>query len=308
MQRIVTIIMLMCIISHTWCVYAQPQPANTDHVNRKWKDMSYASLSPSQKLDIYLPNEGNGPFPVILSIHGGAFMMGDKADGQLNPMLEGLKRGYAVVSINYRMSGEALFPANIQDVKAAIRWIRAHAKEYLLNGDRIAAWGGSAGGNLSALAGTSGDVKELEGNRQGDTSKSSRVQAVVDWFGPIEFIQMDEQFKVSGKGKADHSEPNSPESRVLGKQITLIPEKVRAASPATYITKDDPPFFIQHGEMDPLVPVEQSVNLHKSLLKVLPSDKVSFEILSGAGHGGPQFEMKENLDKVFAFLDKWLKR
>jgi acetyl esterase/lipase len=286
---------------------AQPHPANTDQVKRKWKDLSYASVSAAQKLDIYLPDEGNGPFPVILSIHGGAFMMGDKADGQLNPMLEGLKRGYAVVSINYRMSGEALFPANIQDVKAAIRWVRAHAREYKLNGDHIAAWGGSAGGNLSALAGTSGEVKALEDTGLGNGGQSSRVQAVVDWFGPIEFIRMDEQFKVSGKGKADHSEPNSPESRVLGEQITRIPDKVKAASPATYITADDPPFFIQHGEMDQLVPVEQSVEFAAALHSLLPENKVNFEILKGAKHGGPQFETKENLDKVFNFLDRWLK-
>jgi len=91
--------------------------------------MAYAATSLSQKLDVYLP-EGNGPFPVILSIHGGAFKGGDKRDGQLTPMLEGLKRGYAVVSINYRLSPEAIFPAQIFDVKAAVRWIRANAKQY----------------------------------------------------------------------------------------------------------------------------------------------------------------------------------
>ena len=113
--------------------YSQPSKANTDHIKRKWLDIAYASLSPAQKLDIYLPDEGDGPFPVIVSVHGGAFKFGDKADGQLTPMLEGLKRGYAVVSINYRMSGEALFPKNIHDVKAAIRWVRANAKQYSFN-------------------------------------------------------------------------------------------------------------------------------------------------------------------------------
>ena len=102
--------------------FAQPPTANTGHIKRKWLNISYATISSAQKLDIYLPEEGNGPFPVIISIHGGAFMFGDKADEQVNPMLEGLKHDYAVVSINYRLSGEALFPKNINDVKAAIRW------------------------------------------------------------------------------------------------------------------------------------------------------------------------------------------
>ena len=106
---------------------AQPRPAEVSAIKRKWQDIAYANLSPSQKLDIYLPDEGDGPFPVIVSVHGGAFMFGDKVDGQLTPMLEGLKRGYAVVSINYRLSGEALFPANITDVKAAIRGVKANA-------------------------------------------------------------------------------------------------------------------------------------------------------------------------------------
>ncbi len=108
----------------------EPPPANTDHVKRKFLDIPYASLSPAQKLDIYLPDEGEGPFPVIVWIHGGAFMGGDKADLQVLPSLEGLKRGYAVVAINYRLSGEARFPALVHDAKAAIRWIRANAQIY----------------------------------------------------------------------------------------------------------------------------------------------------------------------------------
>ena len=114
--------------------------ANTDHVKRKFLDLPYADLSPAQKLDIYLPDEGNGPFPVIMSIHGGAFMGCDKADMQVLPMLEGLKRGYAVVAVNYRLSWEAKFPALVHDVKAAVRWIRAHAQRYHLDPEKIAAW------------------------------------------------------------------------------------------------------------------------------------------------------------------------
>ena len=131
-----------------YAIQGSPPPADTSFVKRKFLDLPYAKLSNSQKLDIYLPDHGDGPFPVIVSIHGGAFMGCDKGDLQLLPMLEGLKQGFAVISINYRMSGEAKFPALVQDAKAAIRWIRGNAAKYELNPEKLVAWGGSAGGYL----------------------------------------------------------------------------------------------------------------------------------------------------------------
>ena len=280
---------------------------NTDAVKNKWKDIPYATISKAQKLDIYLPGEGNGPFPVILAIHGGAFKFGDKASAHMAYMLHGLTRGYAVVSINYRMSGEAKAPQLIHDVKAAIRWIRANAKQYKLNPDKIAAWGPSAGGHLSALAGTSGDVKVLEDLTLGNPTYSSRVQAVVDWFGPINFLTMDDQYTVLGVKGMEHSTPDSPESEVIGKHIIHAAKEVKAFNPETYITNDDPPFFIQHGSKDPLIPYLQSIAFADALYKVLGKEKVHFELLEGEGHGGPQFDDPRNLDKIFSFLDMHLK-
>jgi acetyl esterase/lipase len=291
-----------CLLLAGFAVQAQKSSEKPNHA-----DVAYATTSPAQTLDIYLPKLGKGPFPVIVQIHGGAFRAGDKADGQVNASLEGLKRGYAIVSINYRLSGEAIFPAQIQDVKAAIRWLRANAKTYTLNPDKMAAWGGSAGGHLAAMAGTTGDVPEFDDARLGNAEVSSRVQAVVDWFGPIQFDQMDPQFMASGKGRADHSAPNSPESALVGKPLAQALDLVKRASPATYISKTDPPFFIQHGTVDPLVPTQQSVNFAAALTNVLGKDKVTFIPLEGAGHGGPQFSAPDNLNKVFAFLDTYLK-
>jgi acetyl esterase/lipase len=290
------------------CLGQGSRKADTDFIKRQWTDISYAAQSSAQKLDIYLPDEGNGPFPVILSIHGGAFKGGDKADRQVIPMLEGLKCGYAVVSINYRLSGESIFPAQIYDVKAAIRWIRANAKQFKLNPDRIAAWGGSAGGHLSAMAGVSGDVKDLEDLSQGNADQSSRIQAVVDWFGPTDFLTMDEQLKESRVSNPQiHSIPDSPESELIGKNITDAPELVKAANPETYISKDDPPFFIQHGLTDNLVPYQQSVNLTNKLEPVIGKEKVTLELIPETGHGGPAFQSEQNINRVFAFLDKYLK-
>jgi acetyl esterase/lipase len=303
-QTLIVILVFMGAMS----IQAQPGKPNTSQIKNKWLDVAYATASQAQKLDIYLPEEGNGPFPVIVSIHGGAFKGGDKADGQLTPMLEGLKKGYAVISINYRLSGEAIFPAQIYDVKAAIRWIRANAKQYKLNPDKIAVWGGSAGGHLSAMAGTSGNVKELEDLSMGNPTQSSRVLAVVDWFGPTDFLKMDEQLKASGvKNPQTHSIPNSPESELIGKNLADAPELVRKANPETYITPDDPPFLIQHGRIDHLVPYQQSENLAAKLIPVIGKEKVTFEILENNDHGGPGFTSTQNIEKVFVFLDKYLK-
>jgi acetyl esterase/lipase len=306
-----SILLLSALIIIRLFTHAQPQGglpmAKTADIKNKWTDIPYATASSAQKLDIYLPDAGDGPFPVIVSIHGGAFRMGDKADVQVTPMLAGLKQGYAVVSVNYRLSGEAIFPAQIYDVKAAIRWIKANAPTYKLNQDKMAVWGGSAGGYLASMAGTTADVKELEDLMQGNENYSSRVLAVVDWFGPINFNSMDAQFNISGKGKTDHNDANSPESELVGKKITAAQDLVKRANPAAYITKDDPPFLIEHGTTDHLVPTEQSIDFAKDLEKVLGKEKVTLKLLEGAGHGTAQFNSAENLEIVFKFLDKYLK-
>jgi acetyl esterase/lipase len=281
--------------------------ANTQHIKRKFLNVAYATLSPTQKLDIYLPDTGNGPFPVIIFTHGGAFKMGDKADGQVNGALEGVKHGYAAVSVNYRLSGEARFPASPEDIKASIRFVRAHAQQYQLNPNKVAAWGNSSGANMAAFIGTTGDVKTFDNPKLGNADQSSAVQAVVDWYGPIHFDQMDAQFKASGKGQPDHNKASSPESAYIGQPIQQALALVKRASPATYISKNDPPFFIQHGTADHIVPTQQSQNFYADLVKVLGQDKVTLTLLEGASHGGPQFETPQNLAKVFVFLDKYLK-
>jgi acetyl esterase/lipase len=284
--------------------------ADTSHVQRKYLDIPYAPLSPSQKLDVYLPDEGDGPFPVIVSIHGGAFMGCDKADEQVLPMLEGLKRGYAVVAVNYRLSWEAIFPACVHDVKAAVRWIRANAQRYRFDPGKIAAWGGSAGAYLASMLGTSDGVSELEDLSLGNPDQPSHVQAVVAWFGPTNFLKMDEYLAERGlppEPGMEHSGAHSPESLLLGRQITEIPDRARAANPETYITPAAPPFFLQHGTMDPVVPVQMSIHFAAKLEQVLGKDRVQLELLEGAEHGDPRFEAPENVERVLDFLDAHMK-
>lgn len=282
--------------------------AKTDHLQRKMFDLSYADLSAAQKLDLYWPDEGNGPFPVILVIHGGAFMGGDKRDIQLTPMLAGLKRGYAVVSMNYRMSGEAIFPALVQDVRAAIRWVRANAEKFLFDPAKIAVWGGSAGGYLALMAGVAAGIPELDDLALGNSEQPGNVQAVVAWFPPTDFLKMDEQLAESGflpPPEFAHSGANSPESLILGQKITEIPNLVRMANPETYLRPGLPPFFIQHGKMDDTVPYQQSLNFAKKLADIAP-EQVTHEILPNARHADPAFETSQNVQKVLDFIDQAL--
>ena len=261
----------------TGCVVAsaqplgQPVPADTI-VHR---DLAYVPGGHErQKLDLYLPKGGTN-LPLIINIHGGAFKMGSKEHGVPT---EYLAQGYAVASINYRLSQHAKFPAQIEDCKAAVRWLRAHAAEYRLDAKQIAAWGASAGGHLAAMLGTTGDVKEFDVG--GNLDQSSRVQAVVDYFGPTDFLQMDAHRLPNGM---THDPANSPESLLIGGAIQENKEKTARANPITYVTSDDPPFLICHGDADQLVPHHQSELLEAALKKA--GVTVTFYSVPGAGHG-----------------------
>jgi len=253
---------------------------------------------------------GEGPFPVILSIHGGAFMGCDKSDMQILPMLEGLQRGYAIVGLNYRLSWEATFPALVQDAKAALRWVRGNAAFYYLDPERVAAWGGSAGGYLSTMLGVSEGISALEDLSLGHGDQPCNVQAVVDWYGPTDFLKMDEQLADSGLTPLDgmeHSDVNSPESWLVGSKITVIPEQVKAANPETYIRENAAPFLIQHGVADATVPVQQSIGLAENLKRVCGEDRVTLELFEGFEHGDRRFDSPVNVKRVLDFIDQHLK-
>ena len=189
------------------------QAADTSWIKVKHLDLAYASKSPAQKLDLYLPNEGSGPFPLIIEFHPGGFMVGGKSMG-IGPMLEGLRRGYAVASVGYRLSGEAPFPAAVNDAKAAVKFLRASAVKYNLDPRRFAVWGSSAGGNLAALVAVSANEPSLVDSSLGNTEVSDAVQAAVDWYGPLDFLVMDEQFKDWGRAEAwARPPPRRPRNR-----------------------------------------------------------------------------------------------
>jgi acetyl esterase/lipase len=284
-----------------------PPPVDNSHIHRKWLDLAYAEVSPAQRLDIYLPNTVEGPFPVFVYVHGGAFAIGDKGHDQTGPYFMGLDYGYAVVAMNYRLSGEALFPAAVEDVKAALRWLRACGNDYQLDVDRIAVGGQSAGGNLAAMVGMTNGLGLFDDPALGNAEYSSDVQAVVDQFGPTDFLKMDEQLTASGLGPANHSEADSPESRYVGGRITELPERVRQADPMTYVHAGIPPILIQHGTADDQVPVQQSLEFAKVIEAKAGRERYELQLLEGAGHSTFEFWTRENMSTVFEFLDRRLK-
>jgi acetyl esterase/lipase len=270
-------------------------------------DLAYADISATQKLDLYLPTTGSGPYPVVIMVHGGGFMFGDKSDGAgLTGVDQLLAEGYAVASINYRLSGEAKYPAQIHDAKAAVRFLRANAGDYNLDPQKFGAWGASAGGNLVALLGTTCGVTELEGPELGNADQSSCVQAVVDWFGPIDFLKMDEQFAGTGCPQ-NHNAADSPESQLVGAAIQTVPEVVKTTNPMNYIDGTDAAFLIQHGSADCNIPPVQGKDLAEALTAAIGAENATYTLIDGAGHGGPQFETEANLQLVIDFLNTHLK-
>lgn len=232
--------------------------------------LAYADDHPDRNLlDLYVPQDG-GPCPLLMWVHGGAWQAGSRQlGGAIAARLERQRdRGYAIASIDYRFSSDAEFPAQIHDVKAALRWVRANAETYNIDPHRIVVMGASAGGHLVALAGTSGGEAMLEDLGQGNADQPSDVHGVIDCYGPTDFALMDEQAADNGcgPGSQNHSNPGSPESNLVDCDgLAACPEDVMEANPITYVDADDPPFIIGHGDEDCTVAPGQSVILDAAL-------------------------------------------
>ncbi len=259
-----------------------------------------ATENPRQQLDLLMPrHRASKKLPVVLAIHGGAFLMGDRSQthGELLSLVQ--SGHYLGAAIGYRLSSEAIWPAQIEDCKAAVRWLRAHAEELGLDSERIGVMGGSAGGHLAAMLGTSGGVAELEGKLGTCADQSSRVQCVVDQFGPVDLLTLGQ-----GASAQNHFSATSPESLLLGGPVLERKELARQASPATHVSRDDPPFLIIHGDKDPLIPFQQSVTFAELLKKSGVS--VRFIPVTNGGHGG--FGSSELEQRIQQFFDIHLRQ
>lgn len=288
---------------------SQPWPSSLyyENVSQRYADLTYANTSNSQKLDLYLPAHARKPYPVIVAIHGGSWISGDKATGEVNPEMRALKYGFAVASINYRLSTEASFPAPLQDVKAAVRFIKAHAKKYKLDDGKVIVWGDSAGANLAALAGTTSKIKELEDKNMGSPKENSNVDAVVAFFPPTSMLNYPELFRQNGiKPEFKELERVKYAQMYIGGPYEANSAKLKAVNPINYITNDAPPFFIINGDKDDVVPFQEGKNLADVLANAIGPKNVAYYIVRGGGHGGPAFEDSRNLEPIFTFLHQQL--
>lgn len=302
-----TFVLLAALLSSTALAQAPKEAAKSFQLPagiKLEKDIAYVEDGDeSQKLDLYLPEKpSDKPLPLIVHIHGGGWRAGSRFPCPVTGMV---LKDYVVASIGYRFSQKAVFPAQIQDCQAAIRWLRAHARQYNLDPGRVGVIGGSAGGHLSALVGTSGGKKAFP-PVGGHENQSDRVQAVCDIFGPSDFSTVVRQAAEDRNVRNIFAFNTSadPYSALIGTRLDDKP-KADAASPVHYVSKDTPPFLILHGTHDALVPYAQSVQFEAALKeKDVP---VWLQTLPGSGHGGPAFAKPAVLQLTQNFFDKHLK-
>jgi acetyl esterase/lipase len=247
------------------------------------------------KLDIVRPKApAAGLMPVVVYVHGGGWSAGSKEDA-LPALVPLARRGYFCATVEYRLSGEAPWPAQIEDCKCAIRFLRAKASDYGIDPQRMGVWGASAGGHLVAMLGATGGEKQFEG-KGGWPEQSSRVQAVCDWFGPADLTWAIPREPGQARGVAGNAVV-----ALLGGPGPDLMEKARLASPVTYVAPGDPPFLIMHGDKDPLVPLSQSEKLRDALQKA--KVEVKLDVVEGAGHGfGGPAQFRAVLDFFNAHL------
>lgn len=260
------------------------------------KDIEYARVGDhSLRLDLHLP-KGAQQHALVVWVHGGAWRSGSKSSMPLNALV---RKGYPVASVDYRLSPVARFPAQVHDIKAAIRFLRANSTELKVKAQKIVIAGASAGGHLAALVGTTNGDPELEGEVGPDLDASSDVQAIIDMYGPTNFMTILEQSTPHGLGV------RIPALQLLlGGQPEDKNDLARLASPVFHVDKDDPPLLLVHGDQDPQVPINQAHELHGKYQNLqLP---VEFVVIHGAAHGGPEFSDQQRIDLMERFIQQSL--
>ncbi|MCM8542271.1 MAG: alpha/beta hydrolase [Lentisphaeraceae bacterium] len=267
-------------------------PKLPDYI-KKIADVEFAKEGDkSLQLDLYLPKNSSEKVPVVMWVHGGGWLKGSRTKAKGLWLVE---HGFAIASISYRLTTEAIWPAQINDCRSAVRFLRSNADKYGLNGNKIAAWGGSAGGHLVTVLGTQDAPK--------DEKVSSKVQAVLDWYGPSDLLTMPPN-TVSEKRTAEMV-AKSNGAKLLGAPVPSVPDLAKEASGFWNVSKDDPPFLIMHGDKDPGVPVDQSIRLHNKQKEVGAATELF--IVKGAGHGGKLFLSEECNKVILTFFNKVLK-
>ena len=290
-RNLLFVISFFFILTQTACA-----DSNSANSTRSWTNVSYSSVSGTCKLDIFLPSTGEGPFPVVIWIHGGAFKMGSKSNPQSLTALN--NAGFAVVSIDYRLSSEAKWPAQLDDLKACVKFLKSNASTYSLHPDKIASWGASAGAHLSLMMGAA-----LA------SDPATRIQATVSWFPPMHFYYMDADMALSGVSRCTgaNGDASSPESALLGVTVNQNEAACYAASPMSFVDTMNvstplPNFLLMHGGKDCNIGANQSVRFHNAVTTRFGTGKSQYIFLANGTHGGGDFTLSSTESTVINFL------
>jgi acetyl esterase/lipase len=268
-------------------------------------DIKYGPLE-EQKLDVYYPEEGEGPFPVIFYVHGGGWVIGDKSCGAIKCISHALTKGYVLISVDYRLAPNTKFPENFYDIKTAIRWARANAAEYGFDPDKFAMAGDSAGGYFTLMAAVCGDNPAMEGEKYGYPGVSSAIQAACDYYGPVDMtVYWDEAYyKQSGVPCLPMRIEGQPTFEEQEFGCFSAPNLAPFVCPDTYVHKDMPPVLILHGYEDAVVPYQNSVKMADKIKAVCGEDRVELHIYKGRNHSDAAFLCDESADQAVEFFDR----
>lgn len=291
------------------------KPIDPSQFNTCWLDVPYADEDARQMLDIYLPNEGEGPFPLIVFIHGGGWVSGDKRENTMPGVFKFPSQGYALACLEYRLVPDVRWPEPFEDVRAAIRFLRAHAAEYNLKADKIAIMGNSAGGHLACMTAAMAGRPMLQGRRYGNLDQSDAVQCLVSIYSPTDLYQCDlcdrttseDQAMATGgmAARGDNGEKGmgKPQNQLVGASCIDNPVLAAAASPITYVNADFPKALFMQGIQDHVVPYGQAVGMARMVNERAGEGTATLELFPDADHGDPSMKTDEVINRIIDFID-----
>ena len=282
---------------------------------RHWLDVPYANEDPRQVLDLWLPNEGKGPFPLIVFVHGGGWVSGNKRENTMPGVFKFPSQGYAVACVEYRLVPDVRWPEPFEDVRAAVRFLRAHATEYNLAAEKIAIMGNSAGGHLANMVAAMAGRPMLQGRRYGNLDQSDAVQCLISIYSPTDLYQCDlcdrttaEDQAIATGGMAARGDDGtkgmgSPQNQLIGMACIDNPQVAAGASPIAYVNADFPPALYLHGIQDHVVPYTQSVAMARMVNEKCGAGHAVLELFPECDHGAPELKTDQVIDRILDFID-----
>lgn len=284
-----------------------------DQFGRKFLDVHFGD-DPFQTMDIWLPEEGEGPFPLIIFVHGGGWVGGDKRENTQPGIFKVMSQGYALACINYRIAPNVVWPAPLEDVRCGIRYLRAHAEEYKLKADKIAGWGNSAGAHILNMVAALGGRPIMKGKEMGYPDVDDSIQCLVSLYGPSDMYQVDlcnrlrEEDVVNATGGTEVAGDMGegmvfPHNLIMGFKNSRNPAAASFGGPINFVTADFPPAFFMHGIKDPVVPYTQSVSFWNKINETCHEERAKLKLFEDAVHGDPVMKTDEVVNEALDFID-----